>query len=100
MHLRTRRILRIVTFGCAAVGTLVFVAAVVASLAMPSVRPDGFGTAGAILATAYFLTLVLPALVLALLDRWHLVAAILGLTAIAIAFHAVVPWAPLGLIGP
>ncbi|KAF0124073.1 MAG: hypothetical protein FD152_3133 [Xanthobacteraceae bacterium] len=96
---RTRRILRIVTFACAAIGTLVWLAAVVASLAVPPGRRDGFGMVGAILATVYFVTLVLPALVLALLDRWHLVAALLGLTAVAIAFHAVVPWVPLGLIG-
>jgi len=99
MSPRTRRILRIATFACAGIGTLVWIGAVGASLAVPPGRRDGFGMVGVILATAYFITLVLPALILALLDRWPLVAAILGLLAVAIAFHAVVPWAPLGLIG-
>lgn len=99
MSTRTRRILRIATLVCAAIGTLVWLGAVVASLAVPPGRRDGFGMVGVILATAYFVILVLPALVLALLDRWPLVAAVLGLTAVAIAFHAVVPWAPLGLVG-
>jgi hypothetical protein len=96
---RTRRILRIATFACAAIGTLAWLGAVIASLAVPPGRRDGFGMVGVILATAYVVTLVLPALVLALLDRWPLVAALLGLTAVAVAFHAVVPWVPLGLIG-
>ncbi len=99
MSPRTRRILRIVTFACAAIGTLAWLGAVIASLAVPPGRRDGFGMVGVILATAYVVTLVLPALVLALLDRWPLVAALLGLTAVAVAFHAVVPWVPLGLIG-
>ena len=84
MSPRTRRILRIATFACAGIGTLVWLGAVGASLAVPPGRRDGFGMVGVILA---------------LLDRWPLVAAILGLLAVAIAFHAVVPWAPLGLIG-
>ncbi len=49
---------------------------------------------GAILATIYLVTLVLPGLVLALLDRWPPVSLGFGILAVAIASDAVLPWLP------
>ncbi|WP_439575325.1 hypothetical protein [Phreatobacter sp.] len=95
----TRRALRLATFLAATVGALFWLAAMVASLTTPPGPRDGHASFGLILATVYALVLVLPAFVLALLDRWPVVALLLGLAAVAIGLHAVVPWAPLGPLG-
>ncbi len=96
----SRRILRFATFAMVAVGVLFWLAAMTASLSAPSGRRDGFGSVGIIFASIYALVFVLPPLVLALLDRWPTGSFLLSLTAVAIGFHAVFPWAPVGLIGP
>lgn len=98
MSPRTRRILRLATFAAVAIGALFWLGAMVASLAVPPGRRDGFQMVGVILASLYAIVLVLPALILALLDRWPVVSLMLGVVAVAIATDAVLPWLPWGLL--
>ncbi len=98
MSPRTRRILRLATFAAVAVGALFWLGAMVASLAVPPGRRDGFQMLGVILASVYAVVLVLPALILALLDRWPVVSLMFGATAVAVATDAVFPWLPWWLL--
>lgn len=90
----TRRNLRIAVLLAAAIGTLFWLGVCVRVLMIPPPRRDGFEMLGAILATAYFLALVLPALALGILGRWLPFGAVLGAVAVAIATDAVMPWIP------
>ncbi len=94
MTIPTRRNLRIAVLAAAAIGSVFWLAVCVRVLMIPPPRRDGFEMLGAILATAYFLALVLPTLALGILGRWLPLGAVLGATAVAIASDAVVPWIP------
>lgn len=89
-----RRPLRLASLLLAGLGVLFWAAAMVATAMTPASRGDGFHMLGAILATIYLVTLVLPGLVLALLDRWPPVSLGFGILAIAVASDAVLPWLP------
>ena len=77
-----------------AVGTCLWLAAVVHALSLPPSRRDGFAMMGAILATGYFVTLVLPALIIVILGRWLWFGLALAVLVVAIATDVVVPWLP------
>jgi hypothetical protein len=93
-----RRILRIASLGAAGLGTLFWLGGLVAAFTVPSARADGFHMLGAVLVTLYWVVLVLPALVLALRDRWPPVSALFGALAMAVATDVVFPWLPWGLL--
>lgn len=93
-----RRILRMASFAAAGLGTLFWVGGLAAAFALPSARADGFHMMGAVIVTIYWVVLVLPALVLALLDRWPVVSTLLGAIAMAVATEVVVPWLPWRLL--
>ncbi|MCZ8315220.1 hypothetical protein [Phreatobacter sp.] len=93
-----RRPFRIASLVLAGLGVLFWAAAMVATVMTPASRGDGFHMLGAILATIYLVTLVLPGLILALLDRWPPVSLGFGIVAVAIASDAVLPWLPWGAI--
>jgi hypothetical protein len=93
-----RRILRMASLAAGGLGTLFWLGGLVAAFTVPAARADGFHMLGAILVTFYWVTLVLPALVLALLDRWPIVSALFGAIAMAVATDVFVPWLPWGLL--
>jgi hypothetical protein len=93
-----RRPLRIASLVLAGLGVLFWAGAMVATSMTPASRGDGFHMLGAILATIYLATLVLPGLILALMDRWPWVSLGFGIAAVSIASDAVVPWLPWGAL--
>lgn len=98
MTIHTRRPLRIAVLAAAAIGVVFWLAVCLRVLMIPPPRRDGFELLGAVLATVYFLALVLPALALGILGRWLPLGAVLGVTAVAIATDAIVPWIPWSII--
>jgi hypothetical protein len=96
----TRRRLRIAVLVAAAIGTVFWLAVCAKAIAVPPVRRNGFELMGAALSTLYFLALVLPTLILGLLDRWLVVAAVLGMVIVVIATDAVLPWLNWSLLVP
>jgi hypothetical protein len=90
--------MRLASIVLAGIGVLFWAAAMVATALTPASRGDGFQMLGAILATIYLVTLVLPGLVLGLLDRWPPVSLGLGILAVAIASDVVLPWLPWGML--
>lgn len=94
----SRRGLRIAILIAAAIGTVFWLVVCARIVLVPPAHRDGFEMLGAVLSTLYFLLLVLPTLVLGLLDRWSIPAAILAIMVIVVATDAVVPWFPWNLI--
>jgi len=93
-----RRPLRIASLVLSGLGVLFWAVAMGATLMMPASRGDGFHMLGAILATVYLVTLVLPGLILALMDRWPPVSLGFGIVACAVASDAALPWLPWGVL--
>jgi hypothetical protein len=87
-----------VSLAAAGLGTLFWLGGLVAAFVVPSARADGFHMLGAALVTLYWVILVLPALVLALLNRWPVVSTLFGAIAMAVASDVVVPWLPWRLL--
>ncbi|MGU9980220.1 hypothetical protein ACJ4V0_09265 [Phreatobacter sp. HK31-P] len=83
-----RRLARLITVTTVAAGTLFWLVMVARALAVPPGARDGLAAMAAVFSTLYLLTLVLPAFVLWLLDRWPLAAALLGTAAAGIAAAA------------
>jgi hypothetical protein len=95
--LRPRRrwtFLRLLVVAAGLVGTAFYIGSLVTWWRIPGARRDGFELIGVALATAYFGALVLPTLVMGLLGRWLVFAALLGLAAVALATDTLWPWIP------
>lgn len=92
-----RRFLRVAIFAAAAIGTVFWFGTAARVMAMPIGHRDGLETFGVMLATAYFLGLVLPVLVLGIIGRGLIVAALLAMMVIGLAVDTVWPWFPWGL---
>jgi hypothetical protein len=93
--------LRIAVLIAAAIGTLFWIGSVVSWWNIPASRRDGLELIGPVVATLFFAGLVLPTLVLGLLGRWLVVAAILGAAVLVLASDTLFPWLPWGrLPGP
>ncbi|QCI68092.1 hypothetical protein [Phreatobacter stygius] len=89
-----RRILRVAIFAAAAIGTFFWLATAARVMAMPIGRRDGFEMIGVMLATAYFLGLVLPLLILGILGRWLVFGGILAALVVGVASDTLWPWFP------
>jgi len=86
--------LRLTVLIAAALGTLFWIGSLVYWWNIPTSRRDGLELIGPVVATAFFVGLVLPTLVLGLLGRWLLVAAFLGAIVLALASDTLFPWLP------
>ena len=86
--------LRIGVVVAAAAGTLFWIGSLVNWWSIPAARRDGLDLIGPVLATLFFLGLVLPTLVLGLLGRWLVIGAILGAAVLALASDTLIPWLP------
>lgn len=91
----TRNILRVLILAGAAIGTLYWLDTTLRVIALPVARRDGLDTIGVLMATGYFLGLVLPVLVLGILGRWLVPGAIMAIAVIGLATDAIWPWLPL-----
>ena len=92
-----KRFLRIAIFVAAAIGTAFWFGTAARVMAMPIGHRDGLEIIGVILATAYFLGLVLPILVLAIIGRCLIVGALLAAIVIGLAADTIWPWFPWSL---
>jgi hypothetical protein len=93
--------LRLAVLLAALLGTLFWIGSLVSWWNIPAARRDGLELIGPVLATAYFVLLVLPTLLLALLSRWLVLAAVLGVVVVALASDTLLPWLPWHLLpGP
>ena len=91
---KQRTALRLAVLIAAALGTLFWIGSLVRWWNIPASRRDGLELIGPVLSTAFFVGLVLPTLVLGLLGRWLVVAAILGALVLALASDTLFPWLP------
>lgn len=89
-----KRLLRVAIFAAAAIGTVFWLATAARVMAMPIGHRDGLETVGVLLATAYFLGLVVPILVLGILGRCLIVGALLATIVIGLAADTIWPWFP------
>ena len=87
-------LLRLVVLATAIAGTLFYAGSLITWWRIPGARRDGFELIGVALATAYFVVLVLPTLIMALTGRWLVFGALLGIASIALATDTVWPWIP------
>jgi hypothetical protein len=93
--------LRIAVLLAGLLGTLFWIGSIVRWWNIPNARRDGLELIGPVLATAYFAVLVVPTLVLSLLSRWLVPAAVLGVVVVALASDTLFPWLPWHLLpGP
>ena len=86
--------LRVAVLIAAGLGTLFWLGSIVQWWNIANARRDGFELMGVALSTAFFVVLVLPALVLGLLGRWLVVAALLGAAILVLASDTLWPWLP------
>jgi hypothetical protein len=86
--------LRVAVLIAAALGTLFWIGSLVSWWNIPADRRDGLELIGPVLSTTYFVCLVLPTLVLGLLGRWLVAAAVLGVLVLALASDTLFPWLP------
>ena len=91
--------LRIVVLVAAGIGTLFWLASLVLWWTMPDASRDGFEIIAIALTTAYFVLLVLPALLLGLFGRALRFAAVLGVIIVALSSDTLWPWLPWWLLG-
>ena len=86
--------LRLSVLIAAALGTFFWIGSLVRWWNIPTSHRDGLELIGPVLSTALFVCLVLPTLVLGLLARWLVVAAILGTLVLLLASDTLFPWLP------
>ena len=86
------RKLRLAVLFASALGTLFWLGSLYVAWTGPS--RNGFEAMAVALATIYFVALVLPALILGLIGRWLIFAAILGVVVVVLATDALWPWFP------
>ncbi len=86
--------LRIAVLIAGALGTLFWLGALVIWWRIPNERRDGFELMGVALASAYFVALVLPTLLIALAGRWLRFGAVLALAVLVLASDTLWPWLP------
>src|SRR5262245_31405517 len=86
--------LRLAVLAAAAAGTLFWIGSLVRWWNIPTSSRDGLELIGPVVATLFFVCLVLPTLVLGLLGRWLVLAAMLGVLGLALASDTLWPWIP------
>jgi hypothetical protein len=86
--------LRLAVLAAAFIGILFWLGAVVEWWRIPDAKRDGLELIGPVLATAYLVVLVLPTLVLGLIGRWLVVAALLGVAVVVLAGDTLWHWLP------
>ena len=88
--------LRVAVVAAGVAGTLFWIGSVVWWWRIPVNHRDGFELLGVMLATGFFVVLVLPTLILGLLGRWLIFAAVLGAIVVALDSDVLLPWIPWG----
>jgi len=96
MERKAWTLLRIAVLAAGIAGTLFWLGALVQWWMIPARSRDGFELMGVALATAFFVVLVLPTLLLGIFGRWLPFAAVLGVIVVALASDTVWPWLPWG----
>ena len=86
--------LRLAVLAAGGLGTLFWLGSLVQWWMIANARRDGFELMGVALSTAFFVALVLPTLVLGIVGRWLVFAALLGAVVIALASDTLWPWLP------
>jgi hypothetical protein len=86
--------LRIAVLIAGALGTLFWLGALVVWWRIPNERRDGFELMGVLLATGYFIVLVLPTLLIALTGRWLMLGAALAVPVLVLASDTLWHWLP------
>jgi hypothetical protein len=86
--------LRIAVLVSAGLGTLFWLGSIVQWWTIANARRDGFELMGVALSTAFFVVLVLPVVVLGLLGRWLVFAALLGAAVLVLASDTLWHWLP------
>jgi ABC-type Fe3+-siderophore transport system permease subunit len=94
MNRKSWTLLRLAVLAAAALGTLFWLGSLMQWTTIPDSHRDGFELIGVALSTAFFVVLVLPALVLALLGRWLVFAAMLGAAVIVLSSDTLFHWLP------
>jgi hypothetical protein len=91
---------RVAVLVAGAIGTLVWIGALVQWWRIPQAHRDGLELIAPVVATAFFVLLVLPVLVLGLLGRWLVAAAIPGAIVLVLTSDALFPWLPWDWLPP
>jgi hypothetical protein len=86
--------LRIFALVAGVLGTLFWLGAIVAWWRIEDSRRDGLELIGVALAQVFFITLVLPTLLLGLFNRWLVLAACSGVAVLVLASDTLWPWVP------
>ena len=86
--------LRIAVLIAAGLGTLFWLGSIVQWWNISDKGRDGFELMAVALSTAFFVVLVLPTLVLGIMGRWLVFAAVLGAAVVALASDTLWPWLP------
>jgi hypothetical protein len=86
--------LRIAVLIAGILGTAFWLGCLIHWWNIPDERRDGLELIGVFLATAYFAGLVIPTLVLGVIGRWPVVAAIFAALTAALASDTLFPWIP------
>ena len=86
--------LRVAVVAAGVAGTLFWIGSVVWWWRISDNRRDGFEFIGVMLATSFFIVAALPTLVLGLIGRWLVFAAILGALVVALDSDVLLPWIP------
>jgi len=86
--------LRLAVLAAALIGVAFWLGALVQWWRIPDARRDGLELIGPAIATAYLVVLVLPALVLGLIGRWLVFAAMLGIAVVVLAGDTLWHWLP------
>lgn len=89
-----RALLRLFVFAAAIAGTLFSIGVVIDWWLIPNDHRDGLELIGLWLVVAFFLVLVLPALMLGYFNRWLPFAAALGVVNLALVSDTLWPWLP------
>lgn len=97
MQLKNFTPLRLFVLAAGLAGTAFWLGAIVQWWVIPRTHRDGLELMGLVLATGFFIVLVLPTLVLGLIGRWLPFGAVLGVIVLALASDTLWPWLPWGI---
>jgi hypothetical protein len=79
-------------------GTLFWIGSLVSWWRIPDSHRDGLELMGPVIATGFFVVLVLPTLVLGAIGRWLPLATLLGALVLMIVSDDLAPWVPWDLL--
>jgi hypothetical protein len=94
MDRKTWTPLRLGMLAAGVAGTAFWLGALIEWWRIPDAKRDGLELIGPLLASAYFIILVLPTLVLGAIGRWLVLAAVLGAAVVILASDTLWHWLP------